>query len=74
MKYLEELEIGCCFEINHSYYITTSDFKKDGQKFCIDLKTGYGRWFKPNETVVSIDIFTLDKDSNILAIKERKKD
>jgi hypothetical protein len=74
MKYLEELETGDCFQLNNCYYIATSDFKRDGSKFCVDLKSGLSRWLKPNETVENIDIFTFDKDSNILAIRERKKE
>jgi len=74
MKYLEELQIGDCFQLNSSHFIITSDFKKDGKKFCIDLKTGYGKWISPSDMVEIIDIFTLDKDSNVIAIKERKKD
>lgn len=74
MKYLEELQIGDCFFVNDNYFIVTADFKKDGKKLCINLKTGYGKWLDPNETISNIDIFTLDKDSNVIAIKERKKD
>ena len=44
MEYLEELSTGDCFELNGSYYIVTTDFKKNGYKLCLDLKTGYGKW------------------------------
>jgi hypothetical protein len=74
MKYLEEIVIGDCFILDKKYYILTSDFKKDGKKYCINLKTGFGVWISPDSTVESVDIFTLDKDSNIIAIKERNKD
>jgi hypothetical protein len=74
MKYLEELSPGDCFDLDKNYYIITSDFKKDGKKLCINLKTGFSNWIKPDETVDNIDIFTLDKDSNIIAIRERNKD
>lgn len=74
MKYLEELQIGDCFSVDGSYFIITTDFKKDGKKLCINLKTGYGKWLDPSEIISNIDIFTLDKDSNVIAIKERKKD
>jgi hypothetical protein len=74
MKYLEELGLGDCFSLANNYYVVTSDFKKDGKKLCINLKTGFSNWIKPDETVENIDIFTLDKDSNIIAIKERIKD
>lgn len=74
MKYIEELSNGDCFTLSSSYYIVTSDFKKDGRKLCLNLKTGLLHWIKPDESVDEIDIFTIDKDNNILAIKERKKD
>ena len=74
MEYLEELSTGDCFELNGSYYIVTTDFKKNGYKLCLDLKTGYGKWLKPDESVENIDIFTFDKDSNMMPIKERKKE
>lgn len=74
MKYLEELGVGDCFGLSGNYYIVTSDFKKDGKKLCVNLKTGLLNWIKPDETVNNIDIFTFDKDSNIIAIRERNKD
>lgn len=74
MKYLEELSTGDCFELKGSYYIVTTDFKKSGQKLCLELKTGCGKWLKPDENVEHIDIFTFDKDSNIIAIRERAKE
>lgn len=74
MKYLEELETGDCFHLNNGYYIVTTDFKKNGQKLCIDLKTGFGKWLKPDDSVENIDLFTFDNDSNIMPIKERKKE
>lgn len=74
MKYLEELAIGDCFEYKDSYYILSSDFKSNGQKMCLSLINGFANWFN-GEIIVNIaDIFTLDKNSNIIAIKERKKD
>lgn len=74
MKYLEELETGDSFELNGDYYIVTTDFKKNGQKLCIDLKTGFGQWLKPEDSIETIDLFTFDKDSNMMPIKERKKE
>lgn len=74
MKYLEELETGDSFELNGDYYIVTTDFKKNGQKLCVDLKTGFCKWLKPDDGADQIDLFTFDKDSNIMPIKERKKE
>jgi hypothetical protein len=74
MKYLEELETGDSFELNGDYYIVTTDFKKNGQKLCIDLTSGVGQWLKPEDSIETIDLFTFDKDSNMMPIKERKKE
>jgi len=74
MKYLEELISGDCFSLEDNNYIVTTDFKKDGKKLCVNLKTGFSNWIKPDETVETIDIFKFDKDSNIIAIRERNKD
>lgn len=74
MKYVEEINIGDCFVLNESHFIVTSDFKKDGKRLCIDLKTGFGIWIDPEESVKEIDIFTLDTNSNIIPIRERKQE
>jgi len=74
MKYIEETEIGECFSLDKNYYIVTSDFKKNGSKLCINLKTGFGLWVSSDSMIDTTDIFTLDKDSNIIAIKERNKE
>ena len=74
MIYLEELISGDCFSLEDNNYIVTTDFKKDGKKLCVNLKTGFSNWIKPDETVETIDIFKFDKDSNIIAIRERNKD
>jgi hypothetical protein len=74
MQYIEELKPGDCFLKDENFFILTNDFKKNGDKFCIDLKTGHNRWVNRNEIVNTIDIFTIDKDNNIIAIRERVKD
>lgn len=74
MRYLEEISIGDCFIFNDTYFLVTTDFKKDGSRLCINLNNGYPKWMKPDSSVEIIDIFTFDKDNNILAIKERKKE
>lgn len=74
MKYLEELNFGDCFILNDEYFVLTTDFKKNGDKLAVCLSDGSSKWIKPNEMIKNIDIFTLDKENNILAIKERTKD
>jgi hypothetical protein len=73
MKYIEEIGIGDCFSIKENYFIVTSDYKKNNDRFCINLQTGFGKWFSSDEMVANIDIFTLDIDSNVIAIKKREK-
>lgn len=74
MKYLEEISFGDCFLSDGKYFVLTTDFKKNNSKLAVSLFDGSSRWFKSDEIIDQIDIFTLDKDSNILAIKERKAD
>lgn len=74
MKYLEEIDSGNCFIYNGSYFIVTTDFKKNGDKLVVCLSNGQSHWMKPNNMVNVIDVFTIDKDNNIIAIKERSKD
>lgn len=74
MQYIEELKPGDCFEYKNSYYILSSDFKNNGNRLCLSLIDGFSKWFNGDCIVNLNDIFTLDKDSNIIAIKERSKD
>lgn len=74
MKYLEELNNGECFEFKDNYFIITHDFKKNGSRNCIKLDDGSNKWLKSDTIVKVTDIFTMDKDNNIIAIKERIKE
>jgi hypothetical protein len=74
MKYIEEISFGDCFIYNNIKYILTTDFKNNGKRMSISLVDGSIKWIESNEIVDIIDIFTFDKDSNIIAIKERKKE
>jgi len=73
MKYLEEIEFGECFEYNNLYFILTHDMKKNGDKLCVNLNTGFSQWLKSDSMIKTTDIFTMDKDNNIIAIRERAK-
>jgi len=73
MKYIEEINPGDCFELNSKFYVLTRDFKKNGERLCIGLFDGFSNWIKQDTIVNLADLFTMDKDNNILAIKERKK-
>jgi hypothetical protein len=74
MKYLEELLCGDCFKLGNKYFLLTQDFKKTGDKLAICLSDGSPKWIKSDEIIDHIELLTLDKDNNIIAIKERKQD
>lgn len=74
MKYLEEISTGECFTLAGKYFILTADFKRNGDKLAVCLSDGLSKWVKSNDMINSVDIFTLDKDNNIIAMKERIKD
>jgi hypothetical protein len=74
MKYLEELENGDCFSFGESNFVITCDSKFDGRRLCINLLNGEPRWFKNDAITDKIAIFYTDKDGNIIAVKETKKD
>lgn len=73
MKYIEEIETGDCFEYKNKFYLLTQDFKKNGDRLCIGLLDGFSNWMPQNTIVNPTDLFTMDKENNIIAIKERKK-
>ena len=73
MKYLEEISTGECFVIGNEYFITTSDFKKDGSKLSYRLDNGFPQWFNNTVIVEDIQIYRMDKQNNIIPIKETTK-
>ena len=72
-QYIEELDNGDCFEFTGTKFIVSCDFKSNGSRLCVDLATGMPKWFKSNDIINKIQIFTMDKDNCIIAIKESKK-
>lgn len=73
-KYIEELTFGDCFIFEDDYYVLSIDYKKDGSRYCVSLKDGGPRWFKQDNIVEKIQIYTMDKDNNIIPLKETPKD
>jgi hypothetical protein len=73
MKYLEELSFGDCFSYNNGYYVMSSDFKQNGKKSCLSLETGFTHWFNGDIIVNITELYILDQNSNIIAIKQRSK-
>lgn len=74
MKYLEELSHGETFKIDNTYWLLTSDFKSNGQKLSYSLKDGNPKWFDSNTIVELSPVYSLDKENNILPIKEYKNE
>jgi hypothetical protein len=73
-NYIEELDNGESFILDNSKLIVTCDHKSNGNRLCIDLKTGSSRWLSGNTIIDKVQLFTLDKDNNLIAIKETIKD
>lgn len=73
-KYIEEMNCGDSFNFHNDTFILSTDFKKSGDRLGFSLISGKPRWFKTNDIVNPIPLFTMDKDSNIISIKESKKD
>lgn len=75
MSYLiEEIENGDSFEANGSHYIITCDFRKNGNRLAVNLRNGGSEWFEPNTIVDKISLMFVNRDNNMVAIKETKKD
>lgn len=73
MKYIEEIEAGDSFLIDDKPYLLTIDFKNSGYKLAYCLENGCPRWVKNTDIVELMPVYKLDKDNNIIAIKETKK-
>jgi hypothetical protein len=74
LKFIEELESGDALELEGRSFIITSDFKKNGDRLCIDIATGNSRWIKSDYPVNLINLYTVDSNSNFMPIKEIKSD
>lgn len=72
MNYLEDTEKGSCVKIAEEYFVVTSDFKSNGNRLLISLSDGSARWFGQSVMADIIEVFTFDKDTNILPIKTNK--
>lgn len=72
MKFLEELSTGDTFKILNEYFLLSTDFKKNGQRLCFNLKTGQSKWIEANSCVDITPVYTLDNNNNIVPMKEYK--
>jgi hypothetical protein len=73
MKYLEEINNGDCFLYDNYVYVLTSDFKKNGSKLAYRLDNGFPKWFESSTIIEDIQIYRMDKNNNIIPIKETPK-
>jgi len=71
MNYIEELEPGQAFIHKKSSYVLTSDFKKNGDRLCVSPVSGQCRWLGGGEMVDSLVLYTIDKDSNLVHLREQ---
>ena len=74
MKYLEELSPGDCFSYNNSVYLLSIDFKSNGHKLCYSLNNGSPRWIDGSTIIEDIVLYHLDKENNIIALKDSKNE
>jgi hypothetical protein len=74
MKYIEELSSGDCFIHNSRKFLLTSDFRKNGHRLAYSLTDGFSSWLDEQQIVELLPIYFLDKDNNIIPIKEHKND
>ncbi|HUU87223.1 MAG TPA: hypothetical protein VMX17_05675 [Candidatus Glassbacteria bacterium] len=73
MKYLEELIPGECFTFEKNHYIKLGDYKKSGERCCVSLNTGTTRWLQENIMVDLEPIYSLDRENNVIAIRNTEK-
>lgn len=73
-KFIEELEAGDSFEFNDGKFLITSDFKKNGDRLCVNISDGSFRWFSPNHHVTNNYLYTMDNNNNFYPIRETKSD
>lgn len=71
MNYIEELEPGQAFIYKKLSYVLTSDFKKNGDRLCVSTVNGQCRWLGGGEMVDSLVLYTIDKDSNLVHLREQ---
>lgn len=73
VKYLEEIETGQSITFEDNNYIVTSDYKRNGSRLCVNLRTGFSKWIASNDIVGVCPIYILDENNNISPIKPDSK-
>ena len=79
MKYLEEIKAGDSFFYDNIPYILTYNFKQNKQTTstshaCIRIDNGSMEWLDSSTIIDSIDLYFIDKDRNIIQLKQNKDD
>ena len=57
--------------ISHSL---KKEFKKSGDRLCVDIDNGSCRWMKPDCHASVLNLYTMDANNNFMPIKEMKSD
>lgn len=73
MNYIETMRGGDTFLHKDVIYVSTSDFKKNGSRLCVNLTDGSTRWFEPSILVTRNPIYSMDDNNEIIAIKLEDK-
>lgn len=73
-KYIEELDNGDGLLFDGQYYVLTSDYKASGKRSCVNLFDGTNRWLDGDSIIEETQLFVMDKDNNLIAIKRTEKD
>jgi hypothetical protein len=72
MEYLEELDPGNSFSYRDTYYILSSDFKKNGSRMCLSIKDGSVSWLSGSTIVDIIPLCYLNESNTIIPLRETK--
>jgi hypothetical protein len=72
MKFIEELSNGDTFKLLNEHFVLTTDFKKNGQRLCVNLSNGQSKWIESSSCVDISPIYSLDQNSNLVQMKEYK--
>lgn len=73
MNYLETVSGGDTFTYKDDMYVSTSDFKKNGSRLCVNLKDGSMRWLDPSVLITKNPIYSMDNNSDIIPVKPEEK-
>lgn len=73
MNHIETMFGGETFDYKDQIFVSTSDFKKNGSRLCVNLKDGSMKWLEPSTLVTKNPIYLIDKDNEIIPIRITEK-